>query len=90
MIASCLSGSIPIIDTSQGRQQQGRITHRPGHRTGGVLRFGNRDDAGTADQPHRGFESNDPAMGGWRDDRSVGLRAHGDGAQSGRHRATGS
>src|SRR5262249_22331466 len=47
------------------------------HWTGRVLAVGNRNDSGTADQTHRGLDSDNSTNARWAHDGTVRLRADG-------------
>ena len=83
----------PAADGPERRAQHverdRRVGHGAGHRAGGVLAVGDRDDAGLGDQPDRRLEPDDRVAPGRADDRAVGLGPDRDGAQVGRRRHRG-
>ena len=68
------------------RQQERRVAYRARHRTGGVLRMGDRNDAVTAHQADGRLDADDAVDPGRTDDRAVGLGTYREYRESGRYR----
>ena len=61
------------VDALDDREHGRRVGDVTGHRAGGVLLGGDRDDAGPADEPERRLDADDAVGAGRADDRAVGL-----------------
>ncbi len=78
-------GRIGGVATGQCRQQQRRVRHAAGHRSGGVLAERDRDDAVAADQADRRLQPDHAADRGRADDAAVGFGADAGGGEVGRN-----
>ena len=74
--------------TGDRRQQRGRVGDAARHRTGGVLRMRDRDDAAAADEAHRRLDADQAGHRRRADDAAVGLGTDADRGQACGDRAT--
>ena len=80
-----LRGGVPGVGAGEDAEEERGVAHRPGHRSGGVLRRGDRDDPRPGEKADRRLDPDDSASRRGADDGAVGLRSDGGRAEARRH-----